>query len=413
MHEVAAAAGALPVRWDELWRRAGDDALDAIVVLGAPGCLGPSADSPGDVRFLTGWTPPFGPSAVVLRRDLRPVVLAIGPHDARGFRARLGDAAEVRQVAGPGVLADSVAGLLEASRTGGEGSAGVTGGAGVTGVAGLSELPAALADALRGALGEPRPVDGHLHALRVRHYADFTYRATAVAAISDAMVERVFAEAAARPCSGAELMILAEQVGRSLGAETAGCWIATGPAPSTTYFEQRELREVLADGDRLQIGTTVRYEGFYGQSLRMAVMGRPPALLEEHARRLVAVQDEIAALMRPGVPLADVAARMAELVGEACPYPAGEDPFRFQFCHGLGLSYSEPAMRAISGAGQADPAFADAVLADGMVVEVHPNYSVPDLGHVCAGDMAQVTPAGAVWLTSSARGLVRLGTAPG
>ncbi|WP_067464201.1 M24 family metallopeptidase [Actinomadura macra] len=400
MHDVAAVAEALPARWDELWQRAGDDALDTIVVLGAPGGLGPSADSPGDVRFLTGWMPPFSPAAVVLRRDQQPVVLAIGPHDARGFRARVGDTADVRQVAGAAALADAVTGLLGGSRTG-------------IGVAGLSEQSAGLVDALRGPLGEPRPVDEHVHAMRVRHYGDFADQAATVAAISDAMIEEVFAAAAARPRTGAELMVLAEQVGRSRGAEAAGCWIATGPTPPTTYFEQRELLDVLADGDRLQLGTTVRYEGFYGQSLRMAVVGRPPALLEEHALRLASIQDEIAALMRPGVPLADVAARTAELVDDGCPYPAGEDPFRFQFCHGLGLSYTEPAMRAVSGAGQAGPRFADAVFTEGMVVEVHPNYSVPDLGHVCAGDMARVTSTGASWLTSSPRGLVQLGTGPG
>ncbi|WP_242911425.1 M24 family metallopeptidase [Actinomadura terrae] len=395
MPGVATGTPALTARWDELWRRVEDEALDAIVVLGAPGSLGPFADSPGNVRFLTGWAPPFGPSGVVLRRAERPVVLAVGPHDARGFRARLGDAADVRQVAGPAALAEAVPPLSR------------------VGVAGLSELPASLADVLRGRWREPRPVDGHLHAMRTLHYADFADLARAAAAISDAMIDRVLATAAERPVSGAELMVAAEQAGRALGAESAGCWIATGPAPSTTYFEQRELRETLARGDRLQIGTTVRYEGFYGQSLRTAVVGRPSALLEEHTHRLLHMQDEIAALMRPGVPLAAVAARMDELVDAACPHPPGEDPFRFQFCHGLGLSYSEPAMRGVSGPGQADPRFADAVLAEGMVVEVHPNYSVPDLGHVCAGDMAQVTSAGAVWLTSSARGLARLGDGPG
>lgn len=400
MPDVTAPVEALAARWEQLRRLVAGDGLDAIVVLGAPGCLGPSADSPGTMRFLTGWMPPFGPAALVSRRDRPPVVLAIGPHDARGFRARVGEAAQVREAAGTAALVEAVVELLGTGRAGG------------VGVAGLAEASAGLVDALRRGVGEPRPVDEQLYAMRVQHLNDFADLARDVAAVSDAMIEQVFTAAAARRCSGAELMALAEQVGQAHGAEFAGCWIATGARPATTYFEQRELSAVLADGDRLQIGTTVRHQGFYGQSLRMAVVGQPSASLVEHHRRLVAIQDEVADSLRPGVALADVAGHMAELVATSCPYPAGQDPFRFQFCHGLGLSYSEPAMRAISGGGHVDPRFADAVLAEGMVVEIHPNYSVPDLGHVCAGDMAQVTSTGAVWLTSSARGLRRLDCGP-
>jgi Xaa-Pro aminopeptidase len=400
MPDVTVSPDTLAARWAELWRRVAGDGFEAIVVLGAPACLGPSADSPGSLRLLTGWMSPFAPAALVARPDERPVVLAIGPHDARGFRARLGDAATVRQVSGPDALASAVADLVGTAR------------AGALGVAGLTEASAGLADALRRRVGEPRPVEEHLYAMRVRRYDEFADLARRVAAVSDAMVERVFDAAAEGRRTGAELMALAERVGRSGGAEFAGCWIAIGARPATTYFEPWELSAPLRDGDRLQIGTTVRYLGCYGQSLRTAVRGQPaPALVEHHAR-LLAIQDEIAASLRPGVALADVAGHMAELVEKACPYPAGQDPFRFQFCHGLGLSYSEPAMRGISGVGQADPRFADAVLTEGMVVEIHPNYSVPDLGHVCAGDMAQVTPTGAVWLTSSARGLRRLERSP-
>jgi Xaa-Pro aminopeptidase len=43
-----------------------------------------------------------------------------------------------------------------------------------------------------------------------------------------------------------------------------------------------------------------------------------------------------------------------------------------------------------------------------MVIEVHPNFTVPDLGHVCAGDMALVTASGAEWITAFPRGLVEL-----
>ena len=73
------------------------------------------------------------------------------------------------------------------------------------------------------------------------------------------------------------------------------------------------------------------------------------------------------------------------------------DPFRFQSCHGLGLSYVEPAMAWDLNATR-DRDFDDVdgiTITENMVVEIHPNCSMPRLGHVCAGDMALVTSQGA------------------
>ncbi|TCO59582.1 M24 family metallopeptidase [Actinocrispum wychmicini] len=381
------ATDVLERRLATLRRRAEADGLDAVVVVGAPACLGPVADSPGNVRFLTGWMALYSPAVVVVPCDDQAVVIAVGPHDTRGFASRAGDIFDVRRIAGgPAPFAEAISDVLGTTRR--------------VGVAGLSELANPLASVVPSGVA----YDGVLHELRLNHYGEFIGLAETVAAISDAMVEAVLTAAAERPCTGADLMTLTEQVGRSLGADYARCWLATGTRPETTYFELTELRAEVAEGHRVQIGTTVAYEGFFGQSLRMGVIGEPTALLAEHAARLTEIQDVAARLMKPGVSLRDFARRITDMVDDACPYD-GTDPFRFQLCHGLGLSYSEPGMRGVSGVAQVDPRFADVVFAQDMVIEVHPNYSVPGLGHVCAGDMARVTAAGGVWLTRSARGL--------
>jgi Xaa-Pro aminopeptidase len=35
---------------------------------------------------------------------------------------------------------------------------------------------------------------------------------------------------------------------------------------------------------------------------------------------------------------------------------------------------------------------------ENMVMEIHPNFSLPGLGHICLGDVAVATPGGGKWL---------------
>jgi len=46
------------------------------------------------------------------------------------------------------------------------------------------------------------------------------------------------------------------------------------------------------------------------------------------------------------------------------------------------------------------------------VFEIHPNFTVPGLGHVCAGDVAVATARGGEWLTKFPRGWWSLNSEP-
>jgi Xaa-Pro aminopeptidase len=113
--------------------------------------------------------------------------------------------------------------------------------------------------------------------------------------------------------------------------------------------------------------------------------------------------------MRPGALLHEVSDAIEGGIDRFCPFTRDSDPFRFQSCHGLGLNYVEPGMARDLNARRdrtLDPAGVRMV--ENMVIEVHPNFTVPEIGHVCAGDMALVTATGAQWLTSFPRGLHQL-----
>ena len=75
----------------------------------------------------------------------------------------------------------------------------------------------------------------------------------------------------------------------------------------------------------------------------------------------------------------------------------------------LGLDYSEPGLaEALSPRRDKSRDATGPLLRPGMVFEIHPNFTLPALGHVCAGDVALVTETGAEWLTRFPRGIFRI-----
>jgi Xaa-Pro aminopeptidase len=227
--------------------------------------------------------------------------------------------------------------------------------------------------------------------------------------VADAMVAHVMASAAAPGMSGTELMAQAEYVGRRLGAERASCWLAVGASPAETYFETFELPDAVSRAARVQVGTTVLVDGYYSQVLRIGVFGEPPAELVDVADALIRMQDAALAAMVPGDPVTALSDVLETAIDEICPFPRAEDPFRFQSCHAMGNSYSEPWSAPFLHAERDRSNDADSpVFAAGQVYEVHPNFTMPGLGHVCAGDVALVTADGARWLSRTPRGVLRL-----
>jgi Xaa-Pro aminopeptidase len=252
-------------------------------------------------------------------------------------------------------------------------------------------------------------VDDEVHALRLkRHPAEVDLHKRA-AEISDAMIAAAM-EWAVRPgVTPARVMAEVEAEGRRAGADSASLWLATGKTPSTTYFELFELAPAIEQGDRIQLGTNVSFEGHFAQGLRIGVLGEPSRELADAAKMLLDMQDAAFAELVPGRPLHHVVDALERLIDENCPYRRDDDPFRFQSCHGLGLNYNEPGMAAaLTPLPHRAKAAEELTVTENMVLEIHPNFTVPGLGHVCAGDVALATVEGAQLLTHYPRGLVVL-----
>src|SRR5690606_22539447 len=146
------------------------------------------------------------------------------------------------------------------------------------------------------------------------------------------------------------------------------------------------------------------------QELRMAVWGPPSPELQAISERLLAIQDAALETLRVGEPVHTLGDTLERLIDETCPFSAETDPFRFQSCHQLGFDYSEPWLAgALDRRRDRSGDASGPVFEEGMVLEIHPNFTMPGLGHVCAGDMALVTRSGGEWITAYPRGLEVLG----
>jgi Xaa-Pro aminopeptidase len=352
----------------------------------------------GVLQYLAGWAARAG-TILLLPREGRGIVLSAGPNNTRVFNQRCGFFADARAY-GPNASLDKLLGegLAELGVAGGK-----------IGVSGTPYMSAPLKVSLDGFVKEQVFLGDALDALRLVRHADEVAMHQHAADISVAMIKRVMELARLPQTTPSDLMIEAELAGRKLGADSSSIWLATGEAPPTTYFELFELNETLGPKDRVQLGATTTYEGHFGQCLRTGVRGGISQEMADAWSRMVEMQDRALATLVPGAPMQNLVDTLEADIDTFCPYTRATDPFRFQSCHSLGINYSDPSyVQAVNPERDRSKDGQLPLIAENMIFEIHPNFTLPELGHVCIGDMALVTATGAKWITNYPREITRL-----
>lgn len=352
----------------------------------------------GVLQYLSGWATKAG-TILLLPKEGRGIILSAGPNNTRVFNQRCSFFADARAYGPnaplPKLLAD---GLAELDVAGGK-----------IGVSGTPYMPAPLRGSLDDMVEEQVFLGDALDALRLVRHADEVAMHQHAADISVSMIERVMDLARLPGTTPSELMTEAEFTGRRLGADSASIWLATGEAPPTTYFELFELNETIGARDRVQLGATTTYEGHFGQCLRTGIRGGISQVMQDAWARMVDMQDRALATLVPGRPIYELVDRLEADIDAYCPFTRASDPFRFQSCHALGVNYSEPSYgQAVNPERDRSKDGDLPLIAENMIFEIHPNFTLPELGHVCIGDMALVTATGAKWITNHPREIVRL-----
>ena len=387
----------------ETMRRRG---LEALVVYSAPTDLGMATSTSGNVRFLSGHADKFTPSLMMLPLTGEPVLLMghFGKRAAHKKGIWVQDIREESSISNYGRLA------REYIREGGISS-------GRLGLVGREEMWAPIFLDLS---AEPCPwefedSENILAALRmIKEPEEIELHRTA-ANISDNMLHTVMNGAKLPGKQGWQLMADLEHQGRSMDAEYSSGWVATGPLPDFLTFTLSPYnRQELRDGDRVQAGTYVTYEGYWGHGIRMGYKGKPNPDLSRYFEAILEVQNIGIRELTPGKPLRNVATAMGNAVEEYCPYEKGQDLLRFRIGHGLGLNYADPMVSDAFplpdhwSASPVNREDTELLAQPGMVIELHPNFSVPDLGIIAIGDMVLVTDTGTELLTKFPRELFQI-----
>jgi Xaa-Pro aminopeptidase len=114
---------------------------------------------------------------------------------------------------------------------------------------------------------------------------------------------------------------------------------------------------------------------------RMGCMGKPSALADDMLHEILAIQKRARALVRPGVPCAEVYLEGEQAFKASC-YAAGGGAFE---AHGLGIVPGEPPL--IRPANRRP-------LEAGMVLSIETDFEHPEVGRVKVEDTVVVTPTG-------------------
>ena len=395
-------------------KRMRDQGLGAIVAYSAPTDLGLATVTSGNVRYLSGWVDKFQPTLMVLPLEGNPVILVYGFFSKRWAAETDTWVKDVRSEEDAGVYG-AVAREILSER-------GVS--AGVVGIIGRVEMPEPIHTGLT---SEKAPwdfvdADDILAQERIVKEPEEVELHRMAAKVSDNMLYALMNGARVPGKEAWELMADMETEGRHLKAEYASAWISTGEIPDFITVKLSNNYRTIQNGDRLQGGTYVVYEGYWGHELRMGYKGRPPADLRRHFNNIKEVQDIGIRELKPGRRLRDAVKAMEAAMDEFSPYERGTDKLRFHPGHGVGLNYYDPLVSdcfpqpgnwSDSGRTGSEGAWrgqgeSELLVQPGMVMELHPNYSTPEYGIITLGNVVHVTETGVEILSGFPRELYEI-----
>ncbi len=398
---------AIKKRVEKIRKVMSDQKLEALVIYSGPTSVLYGTATSANVKYLTNWADRSSPSLFILPLNADPVLFVTTPFAVGALKEKHDlwfD--DVRSESNMSLWGNSAIGILEDRDIP----------KGTVGLVGLSEMPTPIYLGLT-SLNDHRwkfeQTDKMMALARVVKEPEEIEIHRQAAKIADSVLYTML-NGARQPEKWAwQLLVDGEYTGRQMGAEPSTGWISTGPTADYPSFERWDSLRKIEPGDRINGGTYIVYEGYWGHSIRMGIKGKPSSTLQDYFKVILQTQEEGIKNLIPGKPLANVYRAMRKIIDEHCPVDHKEDKFRFRPGHGLGLEYSEPIVTdafpqpylwSVNKGVEDD----QVLVQKGMVLELHPNFGVPGVGMICFGDMLLVGDSGPEILTKFPRELYEI-----
>ncbi|WP_299665814.1 M24 family metallopeptidase [uncultured Ruegeria sp.] len=217
-----------------------------------------------------------------------------------------------------------------------------------------------------------------------------------------------------RPTQAAWLAQLnLESDAKRLGADYCKTWLTIAPCADYPRYWPKETQQTPETGDQVLFGIALTVEGHWAHGIRMGSIGIATA---EHKRLwglVCDMQDAAVDQLTVGSVLSGCETAMFRVLNEFRKSTELKDFIRFRNGHGLGHSYEEPGIsdsfpQHFGPSSFQKPIPVDSVVKESMVVELHPNIFIPQIGGAAIGDMFVTTQNGPKNLLTFPRSLMKL-----
>lgn len=372
----------------EILTHASKTGADAILIFGYGSALGAGSKSHGAMRYLTGWDSHEAMSLLVM--NTRDTFLIISSSFmvpvARETQQDI-EIVDLRPTEWAAFLKDQSRSLKS------------------VGTIGFDEMPLSLHRMLAPLLDDLQPlsIDRQLGEMQLIKDEEALRFHGIGAKICDRLFGTLQSEISKNKACW-EIQLALETTARELGANYSRTWLTVKPSADHPRYWPEEGLHVPQAGDQVLLGIALCVAGHWAHGIRMGSIGPAPAHHKEMWQQVSELLEAGLAALKPGAPLTDCAEAIDKVLGRH--YSAAEiaGMLRFRYGHGLGTSYEDPLITdcfpqsfgaAARGGSQTPP---DLAVRPGMLLELHPNFFLPETGGAAIGEMIVIRDSGAVCL---------------
>lgn len=372
-------------RRQEIVARASKLGCDTVLVFGYGSALGAGSKSHGAMRYLTGWDSHEATSLLVINHgDIfliisSPFMVPVARETQQDI-----EIVDLHPSEWTTFLADHSA-LLKSA-----------------GTIGFDEMPLAIFRGLAPTLENlnPQSLDQQLGEMQLIKDEEALQLHGVGAEICDRLFDSLRIEISkSKACW--EIQLALETKARELGANYCRTWLTVRPIADHPRYWPEEGLPVPQAGDQVLFGIALCVAGHWAHGIRMGSVGPAPAHHREMWQQVSEMLEAGVEALKPGNSLSLCADAMDRVLGRHFNAQDLSGMLRFRNGHGLGTSYEDPLITDCfpqcfgSSASSSHNAPDDLTVQPGMLLELHPNFFLPDRGGAAIGEMIVIEDSGA------------------